>query len=238
MSSINPARSFVILSAAVLALVLFAPRSAKASDSGYAGTILLGVFAVGVADIVVGIYDLQATPRIGKRAAALQLALTAPQVVLGALAIVVLTGPEGAPILGLAGLAVTVIPLAVAIYSLYVLLTPDPKAQLSARLERGIGIELPAPKVSGIERVMLTPTVISAARQADWVVLEDSIPIPALDRDNLLRVWRWPFASESGTAQLGWKSRPPPNCSYRWPFGYGLHWPRKRRRLPNWWTRR
>jgi hypothetical protein len=116
-------------------------------------------------DIGVGIYDLQATPRIGKRTAGLQLLLTIPQVVLGSFLIAAWSSEkEGAGIIGgLAGLGLTAIPLAVAIYSIYVFLSPEPKAQLSARLERGIGIELPAPRVAGIERVMLTPTVISAA---------------------------------------------------------------------------
>lgn len=160
MSSINPPRSFVILGAAVLALVLVAPRPANA-QSPYE-VFFLGAL-LEAADIAVGIYDLQATPRIGKGTAALQLVLTVPQVVYGSILIVFWSGPEGNPALALPGLGLIAIPLAVTIYSIYVLLSPDPKAQLSARLERGIGIELPAPKVAGIERVMLAPTVISAA---------------------------------------------------------------------------
>jgi hypothetical protein len=170
MSSINPARSFVILGAVVLALIFFAPRPANASCSGDSCVALVvgGIILLEAVDLGIGIYDLHAASRndrIGKRAAGVQLLLMVPQVVFGSVLIVAWwVGKEGAGILGgLAGFGLTAIPLAVAVYSIYVLLSPEPTARLSARLERGIGIELPAPRVGGIERVMLTPTVITAA---------------------------------------------------------------------------
>jgi hypothetical protein len=166
MSSINPARSFVILGAVVLALVLLAPQRVNASDFGYS-LFWGGLILVEAVDLGVGIYDFQAASRndrIGKRTAGLQLVLTVPQVVFGSLLIGAWGfGKEGAGIIGgLAGFALTAIPLAVAVYSIYVLLSPEPTARLSARLEKGIGIELPAPRVAGIERVMLTPTVMTS----------------------------------------------------------------------------
>jgi len=163
MRSIHPARPFVIAGASVLTLICFAPRPANASCSGdsCAPFILGAVILLEAADIGVGVYDLLAVPRISKRTAALQLLLTVPQVVFGSVLIVAWSGPEGNALGGLIGFGLTAIPLAVAVYSIYVLLSPEPEARLGARLERGIGIELPTPRVAGIERVMLTPTVIS-----------------------------------------------------------------------------
>ena|ERR1700687_3495560 len=168
MSTVYPTRSAVIIFAVILAVLLLPPQRANASDDGAVlAFVELGVVGlVAAADIGVGIYDIRASAhnqRISKPAAGIQLALMAPQLVLGTLALSSWNLSPGATVIGLALMA---IPLSLAIYNIYVLVTPDPKAALTARLEKGFGIELPVPKVGGIERVMLGPTAISLTQTA------------------------------------------------------------------------
>ena len=170
MSIFYPTRSAVVLVAVILASLLLSPQQANACGRGNNMLAALFVFGIGgavaLADAGVGIYDIHASAhnqRISKRAAAIQLTLMVPQLVFGTFALSAWALSSDAVLLGLALMA---IPLSLAIYDIYVLATPDPKAALTARLEKGLGIELPAPKFGGIERVMLSPTAISLTQTA------------------------------------------------------------------------
>ena len=174
MSAPHPTRSAVVLVAIILAVLLLAPQPANACGKGsnYSGLAAAYVFgaggAVALVDVGIGLADIHASvydQRISKLAAAIQLALMIPQLVFETALLSALSAQlSGGDVL--IGLALMTIPLSLAIYDIYVLATPDPKASLTARLEKGFGIELPAPKIGGIERVMLSPTAISLTNGA------------------------------------------------------------------------